>query len=200
MDTDRNANGKRAILVPLDGTAFSRTVCGPVRDLFAPDRFRIAILHIASPPTGVGGPYRPAAVGPDYTLYSYDLTGGGIDDGRRASYQRHALYQGHAHEEYRKRLQRELERELTLFRDEGYRASATVHFGDPVAEIVAFARDRSVAAVAMATHGRSGLGRALQGSVAQDVFARLDRAVPVMLFRPRTRTDAPTQSGRPSSR
>lgn len=184
MDTHRDPNGLRTLLVPLDGTAFSRKILDQVRELFTPDRFRIALLHVADPPAGLSPPYHPATVGTDYTLYAYDASGRGIDDGARSTYQRHALYAGHAHDEYRERLQRELEHELTLFRDEGYEASATVHFGDPATEIVAFARDTSIAAIAMATHGRTGIGRLLQGSVAQDVFTRLDRAVPVLLVRP----------------
>lgn len=184
MGTPRDPNSPRTLLVPLDGTEFSRSILTQVRELFAPDRFRIAILHVAGLPTGAAGPYRPAAVGPNYTLYAYDQTRGGIAEGDRASYQRHAIYAGHAQSEYRARLEKELERELTLVREHGYQASATVHFGDPVTEIVAFAQSASVAAIAMATHGRTGIGRVLQGSVAQDVFARLERAVPVLLVRP----------------
>ena len=184
MDTNRGTNGIRTLLVPLDGTEFSRKILDQVRTLFAPDRFQIALLHVAEPPAGLSPPYHPAAVGPDYTLYAYDLRGRAIDEGERSAHQRHALYQGDAFDEYRERLQQELERELTLFRNEGYRASATVHFGDPVSEIVSFARDEAIAAIAMATHGRTGLGRLLQGSVAQDVFASLDRPVPVLLLRP----------------
>lgn len=199
MDTNRDPNDLRTLLVPLDGTEFSRAILAQVRELFAPDRFRIALLHVADPPGGGAGPYRPAAVGPDYTLYAYEHTGGGIDEADRASYQRHAIYAGHADVEYRERLQRELERELTLFRDEGYEATATVHFGDPATEIVAFARDVSVAVIAMATHGRTGIGRLLQGSVAQDVFARLDRPVPVLLLRPGAPATATTEGGVPES-
>ena len=188
MDTDRDPNDLRTLLVPLDATAFSRTILEQVRELFAPDRFRISILHVASLPADASGGYRPAAVGPGYTLYAYDNSGGSISEDERSSYQRHAIYEGHAHDEYRDRLEQELERELTLFQEEGYEASATVHFGDPVAEIVGFAREASVAAIAMATHGRTGLGRLLQGSVALDVFAQLDRPVPVLLLRPEDAT------------
>jgi nucleotide-binding universal stress UspA family protein len=174
---------RRTLLVPLDGTAFSRRVLDQVRELFTPDRFRIALLHVAAPPANLHPPYHPAAVGPDYTLYTYDARGRTSDEASRSTYQRHALYEGHVADEYRQRLERDLERELTMFRSEGYDASATVHFGDPVEEIVAFARDASIAAIAMATHGRTGIGRLLQGSVAQDVLTRLDRPLPVLLVR-----------------
>lgn len=191
MSPHREPSEVRTLLVPLDGTAFSRSVLDQVREIFAPDRFRIALLHVAEPPSDLHPPYHPAAVGPDYTLYTYDARGHAFDEAKRSSYQRHALYEGHVAGEYRQRLERELERELTLFRNEGYEASATVHFGDPVEEIVAVANDASIAAIAMATHGRTGLGRLLQGSVAQDVFARLPRPLPVLLVRPDLGPEAP---------
>lgn len=179
-----DAHDRRTLLVPLDGTEFSRRILDQVHRLFAPDRFRIALLHVADPPEGAADAYRPAAVGPDYTFYVYDAhwTIGAEEQQKR--YEPHPLNEGTTHEAFRERLKQELERELGHFRSAGYEASATVHFGDPVTEIVAFAQDQPVDAIAMATHGRTGLGRLLQGSVAQDVFARLEEPIPVLFLRP----------------
>lgn len=181
---DLEAPSMATLLVPLDGTDFSRKILDQVRTLFAPDRFRVALLHVAQRPTYYQLPYQPGAVGPDYTLYAYDSGGEPFRETDRAAYQPPAPYTGAVDDEHRGRLERELERELSVFRNEGYEATATVHFGDPVAEILAAARDPSIAAIAMATHGRTGLGRLFQGSVAQDVLKRLDRPVPVLLLRP----------------
>ena len=184
MDTHQGTHAGKTLLVPLDGTAFSRQIIDQVRELFSPDRFQIALLHVAQPPASYSPPYQPGIVGPDYTLYAYDVQRPSINEADVESRQRHALYEGHADAEYRERLEQDLERELSSFRDGGYRAVATVVFGDPVREIVEYAADPSVAAVAMATHGRTGLSRMFQGSVAQDVFHQLKRAVPVLLLRP----------------
>ena len=184
MTRDRGTHATKKLLVPLDGTAFSRQIIDQVRELFSPDRFQIAILHVAQPPASYSPPYQPGVVGPNYTLYAYDVQRPSIAEADMESRQRHALYEGDADAEYRERLEQDLVRELSAFRDGGYRATATVVFGDPVQEIVDRADDDAVAAIAMATHGRTGLSRMLQGSVAQDVFGRLKRAVPVLLLRP----------------
>jgi nucleotide-binding universal stress UspA family protein len=63
----------------------------------------------------------------------------------------------------------------------GVRASAHVRRGDPVTEILAAARDANADLVAMTTHGRSGLGRLLFGSVAEAVVR--EAKIPVFLLR-----------------
>ncbi len=56
-----------------------------------------------------------------------------------------------------------------------------VYYGDPVTGIVEESRLRDVGLVVMATHGRSGLGRWVYGSVAEGVLHRTP--VPVLLVR-----------------
>lgn len=64
----------------------------------------------------------------------------------------------------------------------GVRATAHVRVGAPPAEIVAAARETGADLIAMTTHGRSGLGRLLFGSVAESVLR--GASVPVILLRP----------------
>ena len=52
----------------------------------------------------------------------------------------------------------------------GIRVRIEARQGDPVAEIVACAREIDADLIAMTTHGRSGLGRLLFGSVAEAVL------------------------------
>jgi nucleotide-binding universal stress UspA family protein len=73
----------------------------------------------------------------------------------------------------------EVAREL---RASGVEASTVVRQGTPAEEIVGEAVDCSADLIAMATHGRSGLGRALLGSVADGVVTT--SPVPVLLQRP----------------
>jgi nucleotide-binding universal stress UspA family protein len=66
-------------------------------------------------------------------------------------------------------------------RARGVRVRAEVRRGDAVREIVGAARDAGADLIAMTTHGRSGLGRLLFGSVAEAVLREGD--VPVFLLR-----------------
>jgi nucleotide-binding universal stress UspA family protein len=63
----------------------------------------------------------------------------------------------------------------------GVRARIEVRRGEPVTEILAGAREAGADLIAMTTHGRSGLGRLLFGSVAEAVLRQTE--VPVFLMR-----------------
>jgi nucleotide-binding universal stress UspA family protein len=64
----------------------------------------------------------------------------------------------------------------------GTGCEVAVRAGEPAAMIVDEARERRADLVVMATHGRSGIGRAVLGSVAEGVLA--GGRVPVLLVRP----------------
>jgi nucleotide-binding universal stress UspA family protein len=66
-------------------------------------------------------------------------------------------------------------------RNRGVRVETLVRRGQPAEEILAAAREKGADLVAMSTHGRSGLGRLVFGSVAEAVLRRA--AVPVFLLR-----------------
>lgn len=66
-------------------------------------------------------------------------------------------------------------------RDKGVRARTQVRRGEPAREIVAAAREAGADLIAMTTHGRSGLGRLLFGSVAEAVLR--ESRLPVFLMR-----------------
>jgi nucleotide-binding universal stress UspA family protein len=61
------------------------------------------------------------------------------------------------------------------------RVETRVRYGDPAREILAGAAETGADLIAMTTHGRSGLGRLLFGSVAEAVRRRAD--IPVFLMR-----------------
>src|SRR3712207_2645384 len=75
-----------------------------------------------------------------------------------------------------------LERVAADLRSRGLRAEATVRYGDVAEEILAEATARRADLIAMATHGRSGLRRALLGSVTERVVHH--SPVPVVVTRP----------------
>lgn len=76
-------------------------------------------------------------------------------------------------------------------RGRGVRVETAVRNGEPVAEIVAAAREADADLIAMTTHGRSGLGRLLFGSVAEEVLRRAE--LPVFLMR-LTKVPAPLRA------
>lgn len=165
---------KLKVLVPLDGTAFSRRIRPEVARLLPADRFDLHLLHIARLPVRVShAMHQPALVGPDATLYAYGMGNVGSE--------LHPLYDEDQLEDYRDALREELSEEKSLFDEEGYDARLVVHFGEPAHGIVSYANDQAVDVVAMATHGRSGFGRLILGSVAKDVLENV--RVPMLLLR-----------------
>lgn len=79
---------------------------------------------------------------------------------------------------YLSRLEKDLGRD-------GIESLARVEFGRPVEEILHLAHPKRHDLVAMTTHGRSGLRRALMGSVAEEVLRH--SKVPLVLNRPGTK-------------
>jgi nucleotide-binding universal stress UspA family protein len=66
-------------------------------------------------------------------------------------------------------------------RRQGVRATTDVRYGEPVMQVVAAARDSEADLIAMTTHGRSGFGRLLFGSVAEAVLR--EAKIPVLMMR-----------------
>jgi nucleotide-binding universal stress UspA family protein len=66
-------------------------------------------------------------------------------------------------------------------RNKGVRVESLVRRGVPTDEILSGARETGADLIAMTTHGRSGLGRLLFGSVAEDVLRHSE--IPVFLMR-----------------
>lgn len=64
----------------------------------------------------------------------------------------------------------------------GLRTESVVRYGGAADEILAFAKETGADLIAMSTHGRSGLGRWVFGSVADKVL-RAAR-IPLLVFRP----------------
>lgn len=63
----------------------------------------------------------------------------------------------------------------------GVAAEAVVRFGQPAEEILSYAHQAGCDLIVMSTHGRSGLGRWVYGSVADKVLRGAD--IPVLLVR-----------------
>jgi nucleotide-binding universal stress UspA family protein len=91
---------------------------------------------------------------------------------------------------YVERVWKENEKEILATMEEakrdleeaGFKVETAVRFGEAAQEISDFVEYQHVDMVVMATHGRSGLGRVVMGSVAEKVLRSLH--VPVMMVRP----------------
>ncbi len=70
-----------------------------------------------------------------------------------------------------------------LEKKEGIQVSTTIKQGPPVEAILATAAQENVDMIAIASHGRSGLGRVFYGSVAAGILQRVDR--PLLVIRSR---------------
>ena len=165
---------KLQLLVPMDGTEFSRKIEPQIRKLFTPDQWALQLLHVARVPVDPGAAsYEPATVGPDYRLYmyGYELPGANL----------HPMYDEEHLEDFRQMLENDLQNEVREFESQGYEVSASVHFGEPANAIVSYAEENHVDLVAMATHHRKGLDRLLHGSVARRALNHL--SIPALLLK-----------------
>jgi len=82
-------------------------------------------------------------------------------------------------------------------RNRGARVETSVRRGDPPDEIIAGARAAGADLIAMSTHGRSGLGRLVFGSVAEAVLRQA--GIPVFLLRA-TEADVRKRAAREAAR
>jgi len=77
-----------------------------------------------------------------------------------------------------------LRRKIREIRSHGIKGSYQVIIGNPPQSIMEFARKEQIDLVVMTTHGKSGLKRALMGSVADAVIRESGK--PVLVIRPKT--------------
>ncbi len=87
-------------------------------------------------------------------------------------------------------LKTNLEEKAQPLRNIGLTVETVVRFGDPAQEIVDYAKTHGIDLIVMATHGRTGLSRALFGSVAGRVLA--SGAKPVLMLQPQADVDQQT--------
>lgn len=165
---------KQKVLIPLDGSEFSRQIMRVVKSFFAPEDVKLILFRAVYPPTGQEEP-RPhdlfathAAMGGGYSAYTRTMD----DEYMNLAKER---------ETFRTEIQETLRREAERLIQDGYEVSTEVHFGDAAQRIIDYVSDADVDLVAMATHGRTGLGRLVLGSVAERVLRSV--STPVLLMR-----------------
>jgi nucleotide-binding universal stress UspA family protein len=148
--------GSRRVLVALDGSPFAEAALGPAQDLAQALGAGLVLLRVVEPPGAAFGGARGEAPSDP---------AGELADARAYL------------DTVAGRLPAPPES------GPGAAPVGQAHAGAPAQTITAVAGKEAVSAIAMATHGRSGLARAVLGSVATEVLHRT--AVPVLLVRPR---------------
>lgn len=149
----------RRILVPHDGSPFAELVLPHVIELAAPLQAEVHLLEVIPSPN-------PA-------VYSADLeAGAGVPIAVEAI--------DEAQEELRVQGRARLQEIAQQLADRGIHAVWTVADGDPAREIIKYESANDIDLVAMATHGRTGLSRALLGSVTDAVLRNGGRPVLVV--------------------
>jgi nucleotide-binding universal stress UspA family protein len=168
----------RRILVPLDGSTLSEAVVPHVEKLISETNAEVTLLIVADSPAPIG---------------AVSVANGGVQDvvgsptaGQPILEKRNVIREGETQPQAEQRIKDELETYLggpaRLLVAQGVLTEQKVLFGDPVDNIVDYAKRERFDLIAMATHGRSGLARLLVGSVASRVLERTD--LPVLLVRP----------------
>ena len=162
----------KKLLVTLDGSKYSEAILPIVREAAAPG-VEVILLTVAETPSAVlaEGVHSLVAVGAP-------VAGGvaSIPAARTAESRDQAIQRVVAEtKEY-------LEGHAKALRVAGLKVETDVVFGDPVQEIISTAEARGADAIAIATHGRTGLPGVMLGSVSSKVIARGHK--PVLAVRP----------------
>ena len=170
------------VLLPLDGSPFSRQAFRAVGRLFSPERTHVTLLYVSEAPEGV----RERTWSP---LVSEAWPTLRPDGWRDEPMPEHPIYETQVWESTKAQLIEALDDDVRALSDAGFNVRLVIRFGDPAQEIADLVEEDDIDAVVMATHGRSGLSRAIMGSVAERVLRMVH--VPVVMIRGREEATSP---------
>jgi nucleotide-binding universal stress UspA family protein len=176
ISKERYMNKKKHILIPLDGSAFSLQVLESVKAFLPPEENQLILLTVERDSGGlVAGPAQAAAIaGASYTAM--------YNSHRDAMRAHHPIYATQEQESTTAAVRSAMQKTVRQLESYGYEVELAVRFGEPVEEILNYIEAASIDLIAMTTHGRSGIGRLLFGSVAAAIMDRVN--IPILLLRP----------------
>lgn len=167
----------RTVIVPLDGSLHSHAILGQLGRLFEPDEIRLVLLTVAEPSAVVVGTAANQDMDPLAVVASFaPATVSALAKGSWGEKGEYAYRKAH------KQLTRYLEDKAGGLRSRGFEVETDVRFGSPARTIIDCAKELDADAIAMTTHGRTGVARLVFGSVAAAVLK--SGVAPVVLFRP----------------
>jgi nucleotide-binding universal stress UspA family protein len=142
----------KKILVPLDGSKRSEKILPYVEDIAQQHEATIILMQVLESPTFVMGPYNTTI------YYDQELTDQLVKDS-----------------------QTYLEALAEQVRERGVAVRVLLEYGATVRTILEVAEREGADLIAMASHGRTGMGRVFYGSVAAGVLQQADR--PLLVIR-----------------
>ena len=164
------------------GVGFVLTKEDRVIGYFDAERTSLTLLYVAEAPEGV----RERTWAPLVSEAWPGLKPGGVRD---TDDREHPIYESQVWESTKAQPIEAFDDDVRALADAGFSVRMVIRFGDPAQEIADLIEEDDIDAVVMATHGRSGLSRAIMGSVAERVLRMVH--VPVIMIRGRDDTSTP---------
>ncbi|MDH4208348.1 MAG: universal stress protein [Anaerolineae bacterium] len=170
----------KKILVPCDGSDLARESVFPqVEDLAKSMDAEVVIVRVVPVPSGRSGsafkPGIPEMPGP------LPVTAEDVEMARYPIYKDQEIASAEAEARH------SVSEAEAMLRDRGIAARSKVLLGQPAEEIIDYAKEENADLIVMCTHGRSGLGRWVFGSVTEKVLRAAK--TPVLIIRPGDQTD-----------
>lgn len=156
----------KRILVPLDGSRFASRSLKYAQELAQPLKAEVILLQVVKPAIPVAG-------------------ASGVEAGMQSPSSARIAVEIALNEDKRNvsHAGRYLSRKSRELKAQGIQASHKVVVGDPAETIMAYAKKAKADLIIMTTHGKSGIIRAVMGSVADEVVRKSGK--PVLVARPK---------------
>ena len=168
---------KKRILIPTDGSQFSEQIIAHVQRFFAPNECELIVMRVGEPVFSATA--AQAELVREATFLGTTLHHVSERDMEAAQ---HPIYATQIEMNERSHVEDAMLPLLNRLRQAGYNVTCKVEFGDPARMILHAVEHDKIDIIAMTTHGRQGLNRAIFGSVAESVMHQT--RIPVLLFRP----------------
>ena len=173
----------KKIIVPCDGSELAQDAVFPhVEDLAKATDAEVVIVRVVPVPVGRSGTaFRAGA--PEMPISLPETP----EDARVA---RHPIFKDQEIASAEAEARHSVARAEAMMHEKGISARAEVLLGRPADEIIEYAKEQNADLIVMCSHGRSGIGRWVFGSVTDKVLRGAE--TPVLIIRPQelqNRTD-----------
>jgi nucleotide-binding universal stress UspA family protein len=154
------------ILVCLDGSTLAEQILPLAETVALSNKSKVILIQVIPNPVTITTPSLPGVV-PGPVVFDYVLKQREHEEAEAVKY---------------------LEKITHLMGEKGVNAEYITIIGNAGVEIVKYAATNKIDLIALATHGRSGFGHAVFGSVAYDVLR--ESGLPILLVKPAKIQDA----------
>ena len=148
---------KNRVLIPIDNSGFSQQILPIVQKHFDPPQTELLLLHVEA----------------DQEALHIERRGTESLD----------IFTDEAEYAVRSQFADSMRQTVQQLKAAGFQVETDVAFGKPAPAIEARVAREPFDLIAMTTHGRTGIERLLQGSVAEQIMHHV--TIPVLLFQPR---------------